>query len=146
MILCNVRPLAVAGTANKQTSLTVSARPVNDGSARRVTVVPIPKEADLWKRAWVENNRRIVYRLSKGKLAYVHVPRTTQLGYTSFNPYYFPQQDKKGAIIDERYNSGGSAADYIIDLLRRDFVGYFNTSSGIGIRSRHRWRGSGGRS
>ena len=56
-------------------------------------------------------NRRLVDRLSGGKLAYVHVPNTGQGGYTSFNRYYFAQQDKLGAIIDERFNGGGSAAD-----------------------------------
>ncbi len=51
-------------------------------------------------------------------------------GYESFNRYYFAQQDKKGAIIDERYNGGGSAADYIVDILGRDFDGYFNNVAG----------------
>ena len=69
-------------------------------------------------------------KLSGGKLAYVYVPNTGQPGYTSFNRYYFAQQDKKGAVIDERYNGGGSAADYIIDVLQRDFDGYFNNVAG----------------
>mgnify|MGYP000355411231 CR=1 FL=1 len=58
------------------------------------------------------------------------VDNTGQPGYTSFNRYYFAQQDKKGAVIDERYNGGGSAADYIIDVLQRDFDGYFNNVAG----------------
>jgi tricorn protease len=33
-------------------------------------------------------------------------------------------------VIDERYNGGGSAADYIIDVLQRDFDGYFNNVAG----------------
>lgn len=117
------------GTANRQTVLTVNTRPTMDG-ARQVTVVPIPNEQGLRTRAWVERNRRIVDSLSHGTLAYVYVPSTAQPGYTSVNRYYFAQQDRKGAIIDERYNSGGSAADYIIDLLQRDFDGYFNNPVG----------------
>jgi tricorn protease len=117
------------GTANKQTVLTVSARPSMDG-ARQVTVVPVPNEQGLRTRAWVEKNRRTVDSLSHGTLAYVYVPSTAQPGYQSVNRYYFAQQEKKGAIIDERYNSGGSAADYIIDLLQRDFDGYFNNPVG----------------
>jgi tricorn protease len=116
------------GTANKQTVVTVSARPTLDATARRVTVVPIANEAGLRTRAWVEHNRRVVDSLSGGTLAYVYVPSTAQPGYISFNRYYFAQQDKKGAVIDERYNSGGSAADYIIDVLQRDFDGYFNNA------------------
>ena len=117
------------GTANRQTVLTVGPRPTMTG-ARQVTVVPVASEQGLRARAWVERNRRIVDSLSKGQLAYVHLPNTGQPGYTSFNRYYFAQQDRKGAIIDERYNGGGSAADYIIDLLGRDFDGYFNNPVG----------------
>jgi tricorn protease len=117
------------GTANRQTVLTVNARPTMEG-ARQVTVLPIANEQGLRGRAWVESNRRLVDSLSGGKLAYVYIPSTAQTGYTSFNRYYFAQQDKQGVVVDERYNSGGSAADYIIDLLGRDFDGYFNNPVG----------------
>lgn len=117
------------GTANRQTSLTVNSTPSMQG-ARQVTVVPVPSEQGLRTRAWVEANRRLVDKLSDGQLAYVYLPNTGQPGYQSFNRYYFSQQDKKGAVIDERYNGGGSAADYIIDVLQRDFDGYFNNVAG----------------
>jgi tricorn protease len=117
------------GTANRQTVLTVNNRPVMEG-ARQVTVVPVANEQTLRTRAWVEENRRKVEKLSGGKLAYVYLPNTGQPGYTSFNRYYFAQQEKLGAIIDERFNGGGSAADYIIDVLQRDYDGYFNNVAG----------------
>jgi tricorn protease len=117
------------GTSGRQTVIAINSRPVLDG-ARNITVVPIGNEQGLRTRAWVENNRRIVDSLSNGQLAYVYIPNTGQPGYTSFNRYYFAQQDKKGAVIDERYNGGGSAADYIVDLLERDFDGYFNNPAG----------------
>jgi tricorn protease len=117
------------GTANRQTVLTVNGRPSIEG-ARQVTVVPVGNEQGLRTRAWVEHNRRLVDKLSGGKLAYVHVPNTGQGGYASFNRYYFAQQDKQGAIIDERFNGGGSAADYIIEVLARDYDGYFNNVAG----------------
>ena len=117
------------GTANRQTVLSVNARPVLEG-ARLVTVVPVANEQGLRTRAWVESNRRLVDKLSNGQLGYVYLPNTGQPGYTSFNRYYFAQQDKKGAVIDERFNGGGSAADYIIDVLGRDFDGYFNNVAG----------------
>lgn len=117
------------GTANRQTVLTVNNRPVMEGE-RKVTVIPVANEQGLRTRAWVEQNRRTVDKLSNGQLAYVYVPNTGQPGYTSFNRYYFAQQDKKGAIVDERFNGGGSAADYIIDVLQRSFDGYFNNVAG----------------
>jgi tricorn protease len=117
------------GTANRQTVLTVNSRPDPQG-ARQVTVVPVANEQALRTRAWVEENRRFVDKRSNGQIAYVYVPNTGQGGYESFNRYYFAQQDKQGAVIDERYNGGGSAADYIIDVLQRDFDGYFNNVAG----------------
>jgi tricorn protease len=117
------------GTANRQTTLTVNTTPSMQG-ARTVTVVPVANEQGLRTRAWVESNRRLVEKLSDGQLAYVYLPNTGQPGYTSFNRYYFSQQDKKGVVVDERFNGGGSAADYIIEVLERDFDGYFNNVAG----------------
>jgi tricorn protease len=117
------------GTANRQTVLTINNRPDMQG-ARQVTIVPVANDQNLRTRAWVEENRRFVDKRSNGQLAYVYVPNTGQGGFDSFNRYYFAQQDKQGAVIDERYNGGGSAADYIIDVLQRDFDGYFNNVAG----------------
>lgn len=117
------------GTANRQTVLTINNRPDMTG-ARQVTVVPVNNEQNLRTRAWVEENRRYVDKRSNGQLAYVYVPNTGQGGFDAFNRYYFAQQDRAGAVIDERYNGGGSAADYIIDVLQRDFDGYFNNVAG----------------
>jgi tricorn protease len=52
-------------------------------------------------------------------------------GYTNFNRFYFAQLDKEGAIIDERFNSGGSAADYIVDHLRKQIVSYWAVREGM---------------
>jgi tricorn protease len=117
------------GTAGRQVALTVNSTPSAAG-ARTVTVEAIANEQPLRSRAWIEHNRHVVDSLSHGQLAYVYIPSTGEPGYESFNRYYFAQQDKQGAIIDERYNSGGSAADYIIDVLQRKFDGYFNNVAG----------------
>lgn len=116
-------------TADKQTVLTLNDKPTIENS-REVTVVPINNETGLRRLAWIENNRRKVDELSNGKLAYVWLPNTSWAGYNSFNRYYFAQKDKKGAVIDERFNQGGSIADYIVDLLSRELLGYFNNPVG----------------
>jgi tricorn protease len=117
------------GTVGRQTVLRVNSRPTMEG-AHDVTVVPIASETALRSRAWVEDNRRTVDRLSGGKLAYVYLPNTAGAGYTYFNRYYFAQQDKPGAVIDERFNGGGQAADYIVEAMRRQLYGYFNNPVG----------------
>ena len=116
-------------TAGRQTVIHVNDRPTMDG-ARRVTVVPVDSETGLRQRAWVEDNRRFVDERSDGRLAYAWVPDTGESGYESFNRYYFAQQDRDGAVVDERYNNGGTAADYIIDVLARTRYGYFNNPVG----------------
>lgn len=116
-------------TADRQTVLKVNDKP-DMKDAREVTVVPVASEAALRTRAWVEGNRRRVDAMSDGKLAYVWLPDTGQNGYVSFNRYYFAQQDKRGAVIDERFNQGGAIADYVVDLLSRTLMGYFNNPIG----------------
>jgi len=107
-----------AGTAGKQATLKVG--PTADGvGAREVVVVPVASESILRNLAWVEGNRRKVDELTGGKIAYVYVPDTSTPGYTSFNRYFFAQVGKLGAVIDERFNGGGSLADYIVDYLNR---------------------------
>jgi tricorn protease len=110
---------ALAGRAGKSVVLRVGPNP-NGVGARDVTVVPLPSEAMLRHLAWVDQNRRTVDKLSGGKLAYIYVPNTANEGYTSFNRYFFAQQDKLGAVVDERFNTGGNIADYMVDYLRRD--------------------------
>jgi tricorn protease len=95
-----------------------------------ITVVPVASDATLRTRAWIENNRRLVDKLSNGKLAYVWLPNTANPGYTYFTRYYYAQQDKEGAIIDERYNQGGMVADYIVNELDRKLMGYFALRDG----------------
>jgi len=109
---------ALANTAGRQVLLRVGPDPAGTG-ARDVTVVPIESESALRNRAWVEDNRRTVDRLSGGRLAYVYLPNTADLGYTYFNRYLFSQVGREGVVIDERFNGGGSLADYIVDYLGR---------------------------
>jgi tricorn protease len=109
---------ALDGTADKQTVLYLNDRPTMDGHWT-VTVEPIRSEGALRQRAWVEDNRRRVDELSNGRLAYVWVPNTGGPGVTSFDRYFFAQQDKDGAVIDERFNGGGLLDDYMVDYMTR---------------------------
>jgi tricorn protease len=104
--------------------------PASGAPAREVTVIPIPTEASLRNLDWIEGNRRRVAELSEGKLAYVYLPDTGAGGFTNFNRYYFAQTDKQGAIIDERFNGGGQAADYIVEVLGRQLASWWQPRYG----------------
>jgi tricorn protease len=106
------------GTAGKQTVLTVA--PTADGArSRPVTVVPVASEAGLRLRTWMEENRRRVDEMTAGRVAYVYIPDTFAGGFANFNRYFFSQVGKEAVILDERFNHGGSIADYIVDYLKR---------------------------
>jgi tricorn protease len=106
------------GTLDKQTTLHINSEPSFEGAWQEI-VKPIRSENSLRQRTWVEDNRRMVDSLSNGRLGYVWVPNTAGQGYVSFNRYYFAQQDKDGAVIDERFNGGGLLDDYMVDLMTR---------------------------
>jgi tricorn protease len=116
-------------TADRQ--IVIKAGPNADGTgSREVTVVPVQNEAGLRNRAWIEDNLRKVEALSGGKLAYIYLPNTGGAGFTNFNRYYFAQVGKEGAVIDERYNGGGSAADYMIEYMQRKLWNWWMTREG----------------
>ena len=121
-------------TAGRQTVLRVNSNPSMDGS-RLVTVIPVASEDALRTRAWIEDNRRKVDSLSNGRLAYVWLPNTGAAGYASFVRYFFAQQNKEGAVIDERYNHGGMVADYIVGELTRRITGGYATRDGASSTS-----------
>jgi tricorn protease len=106
------------GTAGHQTLLHFNDKPSFEG-AWKETVEPIRSEYALRQRGWVEDNRRRVDSLSGGRLAYVWIPNTGTPGLVSFDRYFFAQQEKEGAVIDERFNGGGLLDDYMVDLMTR---------------------------
>lgn len=116
-------------TADRITDLLVSPTP-NEADARMVTVRPIDDESRLRHWSWVEENRRKVDELSGGRVAYIYMADTALSGYESFNRYYFSQLDKQALVLDERFNGGGSVADYVVDLLNRPLLSYWATREG----------------
>lgn len=109
------------GTAGQQTVITVGTKP--DGSdGRDVTVVPVESEHGLRNIDWIESNRRLVDKLSDGKVAYIYMPNTAGAGYDNFNRYFYAQVDKQGVVLDERYNEGGFIADYIVNVLGQQML------------------------
>ena len=92
--------------------------------------MPLDSETALRHWSWVEDNRRRVDELSGGRVAYVYMTNTSVEGYQAFNRYYFSQLDKEAVVIDERFNGGGSAADYVIDMLDRPLLCHWATREG----------------
>ena len=121
-------------TDGKIIELTINNKPDYAGS-RKVKVVPVGNEYSLRNRAWVEGNLKKVTEATNGKVAYVYVPNTSVAGHEYFKRYFFPQANRKAIIIDERFNGGGSLADYYIDILQRPLQAYWNMRYGLDLKS-----------
>ncbi len=111
-------------TAGRSVVLKVASE-ASGTKSRDVSVVPTANEAGLRTLAWIAQNKREVDQLSGGKLAYVYLPDTGFGGLANFNRYFFAQTEKQGVVVDERFNSGGQAADYIIQVLGRELLSYW---------------------
>lgn len=121
-------------TSGKIIDITVGPNPDGSGS-RTVQVVPVANESALRNRDWVEGNLKKVDEATGGRVAYVYVPNTTTLGHTYFKRYFFPQSYKDAIIVDERFNGGGQAADYYIDILRRPQASYWAMRYGADLKN-----------
>ncbi|HXI90014.1 MAG TPA: PDZ domain-containing protein [Blastocatellia bacterium] len=121
-------------TSGKIIEITVGPNPDGSGS-RTVPVVPIANEAALRNRDWVEGNLKKVDEATGGRVAYVYVPNTTTQGHDYFKRYFYPQSYKEAIIVDERFNGGGQAADYYIDILRRPLASYWAMRYGADLKT-----------
>ncbi len=121
-------------TAGKSIEITVGSNP-NGRDSRTMKVVPITSEYALRNRDWVEGNLKKVDEATGGRVAYVYVPNTSTPGHTYFKRYFFPQTHKDAIIVDERFNGGGSVADYYIDLLRRPEICYWAMRYGADLKT-----------
>jgi tricorn protease len=120
----------LAGTVDKQVSLTLS-RDGTSKAARTVVVIPIASETGLRQWEWVQHNRDYVDRKSAGRVAYVYLPDTADGGFTFFNRMFFAESDKDALIVDDRRNSGGQAANYVLETLDRKYLSGWKDRDGL---------------
>ncbi|MEJ2544704.1 MAG: PDZ domain-containing protein [Calditrichaceae bacterium] len=109
--------------ADKQVVLTVSSKS-NGSDARDITVEPIRYEGSLRYIDWIENNRKIVEETSNGEIGYLHFPDTYN-GSAAYFPLYYAQTQKKGLIIDARFNAGGLDPDIFLSRLAKSHMSYW---------------------
>lgn len=117
------------GLAGKAVELTYNTTPSLNG-AKTVIVETLSDEARLRHLAWIESNRKRVEEASNGQLGYVYVRSTGIDGQNELIRQFNAQLDKKGLVIDERFNSGGQIPDRFIEMLNRPPVVYWATRDG----------------
>ncbi|MBU1187729.1 MAG: PDZ domain-containing protein [Gammaproteobacteria bacterium] len=117
-------------TTGKQLALTLADNPAGEDT-RDIVIEPVASERELRLWSWIERNRRQVDEASDGRVGYIYLPNTAGAGYTFFNRMFFPQLDKQALIIDERSNSGGQAANYIVEVLSRRHLSSWQDRDGL---------------
>jgi tricorn protease len=110
---------AFVGLDNKTVTLTVSSKPTLDKDARDVVVRPGGGDGNLRYRAWIESNRKLVEKLSGGKVGYIYVPDTGLGGQADLVRQFVTQLTKPALLIDDRWNGGGQIPTRFIELLNR---------------------------
>ena len=114
---------AFEGLSGETVVLKIS-RSGSEEDARQVVVQCLTPggEQSLRHLEWMEKNRKMVEELSDGQLGYVYMSNTGGLGQLELVRMYYGQLDKKGFIIDERFNGGGALADRFLELMKRPVV------------------------
>lgn len=111
------------GLAGKTVALTISKTGTkSDGRTVVVTCLNTDDDAGLRYLEWIENNRKMVEKLSGGELGYIYMSNTGGQGQMELVRMFYGQLSKKGFIIDERFNGGGQLSDRFLELLNRPIV------------------------
>ena len=108
-----------------------------------ITVKPISldQEYSLLYKRWVKINEKEVADLSKGQLGYVHIPGMGDGPYRSiYQDMMGKYLDKKGVIIDTRFNGGGDlVADLAMFFTGVPFITYATEAKVVGGEPTSRW-------
>ncbi len=94
------------------------------GHERTVIVRALANEAALRYRDWVETNRRAVHERTGERIGYLHIPDMGPWGFSEFHRGYLSEFDRKGLIVDVRYNRGGHVSPLLLEKLARKRIGY----------------------
>ena len=111
--------------------------------SQTITVKPItlgPENRLLYKR-WVKINEKQVEKESNGQLGYVHIPGMSDGPYRSiYQDMMGKYLDKKGVIIDTRFNGGGDlVADLAMFFTGVPFLTYETEAKVVGGEPTSRW-------
>jgi len=112
--------------AGKQIRLTLKR-----GATSRDVIVK-PQESTYWLRYgdWEYHNRLKVEKASNNEISYLHLSAMNDWDIGQFYREFFPVFNRKGLIIDMRYNAGGWIDPIILEKLLRQAWMYFKDRTG----------------
>ena len=99
-------------------------------NARTLRIASVTSLTDIKYEEWVATNRETVEKDTKGDIAYVHIRSMDQPSLARFRNEIDQFSNKKGIIVDIRYNGGGNIDQEIIDILERQPYQFWNQRTG----------------
>ena len=114
---------------NDYVAVTVAAAP-QGGQERTLRIRAVNSLSALKYEEWVRKNRETVDKATGGQIAYVHIQSMNQPSLVKFQNEIDQFWNKKGIIIDIRYNGGGNIDQELIDILERRPYEYWNSRWG----------------
>ena len=101
-----------------------------DKTARKVRIRTVPSLTNVKYEEWVAGNRDFVDKASAGQIAYVHIRSMDQPSLKRFQTEITRFWDKKGIVVDIRFNGGGNIDQELLDILERRPYEYWNNRWG----------------
>jgi tricorn protease len=114
---------------NEYVSVTVAASPTAT-EVRDVRIQSVASLTNIKYEEWVAKNREAVDKATNGQIAYVHIRAMNQPSLARFETEVDQYWNKKGIIVDIRYNGGGNIDQQLIDILERRPYEFWNNRYG----------------
>lgn len=112
--------------AGKQVRLSIK----SGKKSRDVIVEPIKFTFNLRYRDWEYGNRKYVEKASDDDIGYLHLRAMGRNDINQFAREFYPVFDRRGLIIDARYNFGGNIDSYVLEKLMRKAWMYWKSRAG----------------
>jgi tricorn protease len=116
-------------TLNEYIPVRVAKTPNGDG-AKTLRINSVTSLTDIKYEEWVANNRDFVEKESNGDIAYVHIRSMNQPSLARFRNEIDQFANKKGIVVDIRFNGGGNIDQELIDILERKPYQFWNARNG----------------
>jgi tricorn protease len=118
---------------NEYVAVTAASAPPAGGKAdgeRTVRLKTVASVSNIKYEEWVAANREFVDKESNGQIAYVHIRSMNQPSLRKFENEINQFWNKKGIVVDIRFNGGGNIDQELIDILERRPYQYWNNRWG----------------
>jgi tricorn protease len=116
-------------TLNDYVTVGIAAAP-SGAEVREVRIKTVDSLRNIQYEEWVKGNRDFVEKEAGGRIAYVHIRSMNRTSLRRFENEISQFWNKKGIIVDIRYNGGGNIDQQLLDILERRPYEYWNSRWG----------------